>query len=155
MLTALLPSFELMDAISSIQSKIIWHFLFPRALSWTGQQPGYMAAADGGHGGWWLTVQGQGDKQALSSVPAIDFSSEVSAWYGSSQGRATKLLAWKKGDAEKAIWSSWPVRIRDMIHALQVHDILPAGNSAECTEASQCFTHKSILCLLLEFTSSC
>lgn len=79
MLTALLPSFELMDAISSIQSKIIWHFLFPRALSWTGHQPGYMATADGGYGGWWLTVQGQGDKQALSSVPAIDFCSEVSA----------------------------------------------------------------------------
>lgn len=60
-----------------------------------------MAVADGGHGGWWLTDQGQGDKQALSSAPAIDFSSEVSAWYGSSQGRpatkarASRLLAWK------------------------------------------------------------
>lgn len=99
---------------------MIWHFVFPRALSWTVHQPGYMAAADGGHGGWWLTDQGQGDKQALSSAPAIDFSSEVSAWYGSSQGRpatkarASRLLAWKgrcgrrqyyrHGQSESGIW---------------------------------------------------
>ncbi len=79
-----------------------------------------MAAADGGHGGWWLTDQGQGDKQALSSALAIDFSSEVSAWYGSSQGwpltkaRASRLLAWKgrcrrrqyyrHGQSESGIW---------------------------------------------------
>lgn len=39
-------------------------------------------------------------KKAPSSVPAIDFSSEVSAWYGNSQGRlatnASGLLAWER-----------------------------------------------------------
>lgn len=116
---------------------MIWHFVYPRALSWTAHQPGYMAAADGGHGGWWLTDQGRGDKQALSSAPAIDFSSEVSAWYGSSQGRpatqarASRLLAWKREMWGETILLSWPVRIRDMIRVLQVYEIMPTGNCAE------------------------
>lgn len=39
---------------------------------------------------------------------------------------------------EKTILSSWPVRIRDMIRALQVYDIMPTGNSAESTQESHC-----------------
>lgn len=113
---------------------MIWHFVFPRALPWTAHQPGYMAAADGGHGQWWLTDQGQGDKQAPCSAPAIDFSSEVSAWYGSSQGRpATKARAssLEREMQEKTMLSSWPVKIRDMIHALKVCDTMATKGTEE------------------------
>lgn len=37
---------------------------------------------------------------------------------------------------QKTILSPWPVRIRDIIRALQVYDITPIGNSAEGTEES-------------------
>lgn len=54
-------------AINGILIEIIWLFDFPRALSWTAPRPGYVNAADEGHRVWWLTDQGRGDKQALST----------------------------------------------------------------------------------------
>lgn len=131
---------------------MIWHFVFPRALPWTAHQPGYMAAADGGHGQWWLTDQGQGDKQAPCSAPAIDFSSEVSAWYGSSQGRpATKARAssLEREMQEKTMLSSWPVKIRDMIHALKVCDTMATKGTEESYVFFFLFTCNSCFCFFV------